>query len=566
MLTKLATAQSDNILVIVADDLGVDSLGVYAEGAAPAPTPNLDALAANGVLFRNASANAVCSPTRACLLTGRYAFRTGVGGPVGQSGVEGLPLHELTIPELLTSAGSGYAHACIGKWHLADTTNGGASSPNMAGFGHFAGLLGGGVNNYSRWPRNVNGVTQLNFDYTTTRMVDDALDWISTTTQPWFCVLNFNAPHSPFHAPPANLHTQNLGGLDPNTNPIPFYKAMVEAMDTEIGRLFSMLGAELAATNVIFLGDNGTPGQVSEPPFLSNHAKGTPFEGGVNVPLIVSGPSVVGPGREELAIVHAVDIFSTVLDLAGVEEPDYIRIDGVSFVPYLTDPLQSPLRSSMISESFSGGSGAIDTTGFVAARDAQYKYFRRVLANATIDRFYDLSVDPFETNDLSGGSMSPALQAAMQALEDVIDDTRHPSGSALPYGAACGGQNGAPAIQVSGTPSLGTTYTIELTSAPPATTTVLFIGASDSEWMGLPLPIDLGSLGGMAGCAIHASGEITVQLITDAMGAASWDFSVPNHPLALGAEIYHSFLIYDPSVGTSLPYITTAGIAVEIGE
>ena len=566
---SLAAAQSQNILVIVADDFGVDSLGAYGEGAAPAPTPNIDALAADGVLFRNASANAVCSPTRACIQTGRYGFRTGVGEVVGAQFSEGLPLYEFTIPEMLDAGGSGYAHACIGKWHLADAANGGDSSPNMAGYDHFAGLIGGGVNNYSTWQRTVNGFTQTSFEYSTTRMVDDTLSWINSTSQPWFCVLNFNAPHAPFHAPPASLHTQNLAGLNPATDPVPFYKAMVEVMDSEIGRLLATLGTELDDTNVIFMGDNGTPNQVSEPPFLSNHAKGTPFEGGTNVPLIVSGPVVVSPGREELALVHAVDVFSTVLDLAGVVEPDFVHIDGRSFLPYLVNPSQAALRDALFSEAFEGPAGGslIDSTGFAAARDAQFKFFRRHQSMGTMERFFDLSVDPFETNNLLNGPMNSTQQAALQTLVGLIDDLRHPHGTAIPYGASsCAGSNGVPSITIDGIPSLGSTYTIELSSAPAFTSAILFTGLSNTGWMGIPLPLDLEPFGGGTGCALHASGESRLTLFTDVLGATSLGLPIPNHPIVLDAELFHSWLIYDPALGAAVPFTSSSGMAVKIGE
>jgi len=302
-----------NTLIILADDIGVDTIGAYKEGASPAPTPNIDSLAASGVLFRNAYAAPTCSPTRATYHTGRYGFRTGVGWP-GQA----LPYSEFTLPEVLDHGK--IAHALIGKWHLASGND--PNSPNLSGWSHFSGSIPGyfmGGQTYFSWRKVVNGKENLVTNYATTENVDDALKWIKSRTGPWVVSLNFNAAHTPLHAPPGSLHTYNLAGKNPNREPIPFFKAMIQAMDTEIGRLLTSLGSStLARTNVIFLGDNGTAGRTTEPPFQSNHAKFTVYEGGINVPLIVSGPAVASPGREEKALVCTVDLFHTIAELHGL--------------------------------------------------------------------------------------------------------------------------------------------------------------------------------------------------------------------------------------------------------
>ena len=152
-----ALAQAQNVLVLIADDLGVDGVGAYAEGAAPPPTPNLDALASRGVLFRNAWSNPSCSPSRACLFTGRYSHRTLVGAIIG-TGTRGLRPSEVTLPEVLDLGESGYAHALIGKWHLG-TQFGGPRAPNQSGWSHFSGFLLGQTNYFS-WPRVVDGLVQ----------------------------------------------------------------------------------------------------------------------------------------------------------------------------------------------------------------------------------------------------------------------------------------------------------------------------------------------------------------------------------------------------------------------
>ena len=133
-----------NVLVIVADDVGVDKIYAYGEHPDAPPTPNIDQLAAQGVLFRRAYAQPWCSPSRACVLTGRYGFSTGVGNPVNQNVPEsGLPLSEITIPELLDAGvPAGIATAAIGKWHLASLASGDVLHPNEQGFEWFEGTPG----------------------------------------------------------------------------------------------------------------------------------------------------------------------------------------------------------------------------------------------------------------------------------------------------------------------------------------------------------------------------------------------------------------------------------------
>ncbi|MBL8755102.1 MAG: sulfatase-like hydrolase/transferase, partial [Planctomycetes bacterium] len=282
-LATAAIAQTQNVMLVVADDVGVDSVACYGLGSNPPPTPTIDGLAAAGVRFTNAQACPLCSPTRASLLTGRHGFRTGIGRALANNDA-GLAATETLLPEVLAPAG--IHTALIGKWHLGDDL--GAATPTAEGFGLFTGALQGALNNYFNWPKVENGTTSLSTTYATTDCVDEALAFVGSTSQPWFLMLAFHAGHTPLHAPPAGLHTQNLTGLDPQTTPVPFYKAMVEAMDTELGRLLAtMPPAVRANTNIVFLGDNGTASQVVQAPFDPQRSKGTVYQGGVKVPLIV---------------------------------------------------------------------------------------------------------------------------------------------------------------------------------------------------------------------------------------------------------------------------------------
>ncbi len=405
-----------NILLLIADDLGLDAAACYGVGQNVARTPNIQSLCDRGVVFRNAWVNPFCSATRATMLTGRYGFRTGVG----RTAPPGVEADELTLPRALDAHSDlGYQHASLGKWHLGTSRGAGNNShPNEMGWGHFSGILTGGLPDYFDFVKVTDGQAVQVDQYATTDMIDDAITWLDRQDGPWFLWVAFNAPHSPFHLPPEGLfHVQGLTEDTPGVeeNPLPYYKAAIEAMDTEMGRLFEAIGPEeMAKTHVIYLGDNGTPSQVVQAPFGGGRAKGSIFNGGVHVPMVIAGPAVSSPGRDQEAVVNGVDIYATILELAGVDVESAIRpnvtIDSVSMVPYLIDPDATPRRNWIVSELFStrGGNGEGKTM-----RDARYKIIR--FSNGA-EAFYDLSVDPYEGTNLLASDLSPEHSAAYESL------------------------------------------------------------------------------------------------------------------------------------------------------
>lgn len=404
-LQDVLKAPRPNILLIVADDYGVDLAASYQEGSAPACTPFIDSLAAEGLLFRNAWANPTCSPTRAALLTGRYGFRTGVGDVQLQADA-GLLLSETTLPEMLV----GYSTAALGKWHLAG--NQGNLHPNASGFGHYAGSIGGGVPNYMQWPKITDGQFSMSTTYATVDVADEALEAMQTLPEPWFLYVSFNAPHTPLHQPPRTAcsppmcPTSFCGNLPPSPGAPALVKAMSEAMDHEIGRILALLELQDPNALVVFVGDNGTDPRAVESPFLSDRAKGTVYEGGVNVPLIIRGPGVaVG---ECQALVSVVDFFATFAELAGVPS---LAEDSVSLVSYFDDPSLA-LRETVFSERFSSSGGPPFTDHQRAIRDERYKLIRR---SGQPDELYDLVVDPFESSNLL-----PNLSAIEQQAYDAL--------------------------------------------------------------------------------------------------------------------------------------------------
>jgi len=410
-----AAAEKKNILLIIADDYGADSSALYnstSNGAQLPPTPNIASLVTNGVVFRNAYAYPVCSPTRSCLLTGQYGFRTGIGTIVDNG--PSLASSAFTLPRALTNAATGYALAQFGKWHLSFGPN---TPRTVGGWTNFAGSLPGAIPNYTNWTKVVNGTSIGNYtNYATTDLVNDATAWIAARgTNAWFAWIAFNAPHSPLHLPPTNLcpHYATLPGTtgDINARPAMYFDAMVEAMDTEIGRLLASV--DRSKTHVIFLGDNGTPPNTLQPPYPSGRGKDTLYEGGLRVPFIISSPEVVSPNRTNDTLVSMVDVFATMLEMAGTSVsaavPASVAIDGQSLLPALqTDAV---LARHGYSEMF-GTNYSTSQSGRML-RDDRYKLIRYTDSH---EQFYDLLNDPYENINLIS-----SLTATQQAYHDRLE-------------------------------------------------------------------------------------------------------------------------------------------------
>jgi arylsulfatase B len=408
-LSTAAQAQQRNVVLIIADDLGTDYLGFYGNRTDTAAMPNIRALLQKGVRFQNAWSNPLCSPTRAGILTGRYSFRTGVGTALGgTNGAPSLPLTEKTLPQLLEVFQPNIAKANIGKWHLHGTQPASLTSPNQLGYDHFAGLFIGTLPNYFNWQKITNGVTSTVTTYATTENINDAIAWTSAQTNPFFLWLAPSAPHTPFHLPPAGLHSYTtLSGTAQNItqNPRAYFKASIEALDTEIGRLFASLKAQgkFDNTDFIFVGDNGDTQQITQNT-TPGRSKGTIYQGGVRVPLIIAGPSVVNPGRVSNALVNTVDLFSTILELFGytswvsqiaLDKP----VDTRSILPVLKNTSTGERRWAF-TEIFKPTTDAEDGK---AMRNADFKLLR---FDNGAEAFYNLTIDPSESNNLLSGTLT----------------------------------------------------------------------------------------------------------------------------------------------------------------
>ena len=430
-LAFVATATavpSRNVLLIIADDVGIDSLALFNDdpSASFPPTPTLDGLAQRGVLFSKAYAYPTCSPTRAAILTGRYGFRTGIFSPQSHQ----LHADEYTLPEILVNNPHlGYRSASVGKWHLGSDN---ADPSVIGGWPHFSGALGGGLNNYRRWTRVANGVsTNLTNAYAPQENVNDASSWIADQgTNTWFMWVGFNAAHTPLHRPPNGMHSYDyLSGTEDDiaTNARPYFEAMVEAMDFQIARLIDNIDTN--GTTIIFLGDNGTAGDVIQPPYdISGRGKGSLYEGGTHVPMIVAGPDVVNGGRTNDAVVHCADLFATIVELAGGTVPTGVGEDSRSLVPILEDSVFDPAEDCILVESDDVPGPADDGR---AIRNDTYKL---IAIEGQDDRLYDMNADPLESTNLLDGVLMPTEQTAYDTLSATLESWTNTQPSAAVSG------------------------------------------------------------------------------------------------------------------------------------
>ncbi len=327
-----------NVVLVLFDDLGYGDLGVYGRGGAgdAIRTPHLDRLAAEGALFRNAYATSpYCSGSRAGLLTGRYAVRSGLDHVVqapwtwrdlllrlgGRN--RRLPLEEITIAEALQAAG--WETAIVGKWHLGDFS---PSLPHERGFDSFFGLLHSNDQGRPALRRNGEVVEAHPIDQETLtrRYTDEALAFLGRPRErPFFLYLPHTFPHVPLHAA-ADRRGRSPAGL---------YGDVVEELDDSVGRLAAELSARGLAGDTLLLvtSDNGPWFQGS--PGGTRGRKFDVFEGGMRVPLVAWWPGRIAAGRVIDEPVMGIDIFPTLLELAGLPPPTDRVIDGESLAPLL---------------------------------------------------------------------------------------------------------------------------------------------------------------------------------------------------------------------------------------
>ena len=469
--TQVTLAQSSdesaesrpNILLLIGDDMGNEGFSCYGLNDNPANTPTLDELCNQGVRFDNFWSQPVCSPTRATMLTGRYGFRTGVGRPTGgeASGYSpeapakpvtaprepeggrgggrggnngrnvnsfGLELAEFTLPMAFkVNPQLGYSTAAIGKWHLGDRRNGWEQHPNIIGFDHFSGMIHGTTNSFFAWRKLVDGVRSGETGYAPDDKTNDAIGWIAGQgDKPWFLWVAYNLGHTPLHLPPENRWRSDWSHIDPQADPredsLSYFNMSLEALDVEVELLLSSLSPEVRAnTYVIFMGDNGTGSGSVRPPVVAGRAKGTIYQGGVAVPLFVTGPGVANGSTD--ALVNSTDMFMTIMEMAGIDAsetvPSQVVHDSVSFMPYLSDPSLASMRDYAYVDNFSGNFAGVADANF-AIRDQNYKLLRH---EGNIE-FYNLNDDPWEHNNLLEGKLNEEQQAQYDELLARVTELR----------------------------------------------------------------------------------------------------------------------------------------------
>ncbi len=334
-----AAATAPNVIVIFADDLGYSDLSCY--GAQDIRTPRLDRMAQEGMRFTDFYVcTAVCTPSRAGLLTGRYPQRYGLGVRVlFPYSKGGLPLEETTVAEVLRERG--YRTACIGKWHLGHSPE---FMPTRQGFDEYYGVpysndMDGHYykhNDFQSPPLPVyRGEEQIEAGpdqrFLTRRWTEDAVRFIDENHQrPFFLYLAHNMPHLPIHPSPGFRHTSKGGR----------YGDVIEEIDWSVGRILDALDHNGIAENtlVLFTSDNGPWHKGSAAPLRGK--KNTTWEGGHRVPAIVRWPGQIRAGSTCHAWASTLDLLPTLAHLTGAPLPQ-VELDGHDITPHLlstTDP------------------------------------------------------------------------------------------------------------------------------------------------------------------------------------------------------------------------------------
>ena len=340
-----------NIIVIISDDQGYADVGFH--GSKEIRTPNIDRIANNGVVFSEGYVSyAVCSPSRAGLITGRYQNRFGYTRNIllaPKDSLMGLPLTEQTLPDVLNNVD--YKTKAIGKWHLGAHES---LVPERRGFDEFFGFIIGGhryfpedltLNDLTEARSQMDGYITRIYDngkridtkkYLTEELSDNAVKFVEENSDnPFFLYLSYNAPHTPLQATEKDLERNMHIEIEKRRT----YAAMVSSMDDGIGLILDKLEEKKISDNtiVIFFSDNGG---VEWYNFSDNGVlrgiKGDFFEGGIRVPFVMQWPKKIKAGITYDKPIISLDVFATVASAASAEKHINNEIDGVDLLPYLT--------------------------------------------------------------------------------------------------------------------------------------------------------------------------------------------------------------------------------------
>lgn len=370
-----------NVLLILTDDQGYGDLSFYDNDSIQ--TPNLDQLAAESIRFERFYVSQVCAPTRASLLTGRYHPRTGVTGVTARREV--MRSEETTLAEILQVAG--YRTGIFGKWHNGEQY---PNNPNGQGFGTFVGFSAGHWNNYfdTKLMRNQEEIETKG--YLPDVLTEEAITFMNKQkSEPFFCYLAYNTPHSPMQVPDRYFDRVKARGLT-DYNSAAY--GMVENIDDNIGRVLQSLDDQglLDNTIVIFLTDNGPNGERFNGGMKG--WKGHYDEGGVRVPFFLRHPDWKAKTVDQLAA-H-IDVLPTVLNLCNVSLPDSLQLDGRNLMPLLmneaTDWSERHIYSFRHGAPFTPHPGAV--------RSTQYRW---VLSSDSSIALYNMQNDFGQTTNIA---------------------------------------------------------------------------------------------------------------------------------------------------------------------
>jgi N-acetylglucosamine-6-sulfatase len=456
-LAQLPGAKPRNIIFILTDDHRYDALG-FLKGQSWLETPHLDSLARDGVYLKNAYVTtSLCSPSRASILTGKYAHRHGI-----VDNNTAIPSGTTFFPQYLQKAG--YATAFIGKWHM-----GGADDSPQPGFDRWVSFRGQG----SYLPRpsglNVDGKHVRQKGYITDELTDYALDWLRQQPKdsPYFLYLSHKAVHADFH--PADKYkgrykdkefvypkTMADSGEYAQNRPMwahnqrnswhgveypyhsqlsiaDYYKACMETLasvDDSTGRVLDELKrrGELDSTLIIYMGDNGFA--------FGEHGlidKRTAYEESMRVPLLARCPDLFPAGKTVDQVVANIDLMPTMLATAGLAAPDYC--DGMNWIP-LAQGNASEWRKELLYEYY-WERNFPQTPTIHALRGERYKFIR-YQGIWDSDELYDMQEDPIESRNLIYSEQhQPISQAMRKRLFEVLEKT---DGMKMPLYPDRGGQ------------------------------------------------------------------------------------------------------------------------------
>ncbi len=406
-LANVVAENRPNVILVMTDDQGYGDLGVH--GNKQIDTPNLDSFAKESLWMERFYVNPLCAPTRASLMTGRYHLRTGILHT--SRGAAKMFGDEVTVAELLRDGG--YQTGIFGKWHLGDNY---PMRPQDQGFQETLIHKSGGIGqtpdvgaNYFEPVLWRNGERVVLKGYCTDLFFDAALDFIGKhRSDPFFVYLAPNVPHTPLEVAEAYSLPFEKQGIDSDVAKI---YGMLKNLDENFGKLIDRLDQLGLRENtlVVFMSDNGpTSGRFNGD---LRGAKASVYEGGIRVPFYVRWPSrIEGPARRDSIAAH-IDVLPTLLDAAGIKIPQNLVLDGKSLLPlWLNENDDQELRGrtfvtqhikSIAQAPYQNATVITERFKLVAyPKSANASHFKADTDNLE-EALYDLSEDPFETNDLS---------------------------------------------------------------------------------------------------------------------------------------------------------------------